>query len=216
MCIDNFETIENNLLEFTPGSYYKFEALIRNTDGENPLYYEGSSNTNKNILIKTWWVDSEDYYKKIKNEMKVLCDLTGARLYVLLDRMNVKKTLVHMNMKTEDLILQNYVLGNNEVSAKTVFKVSGTCSSIKDSSDRDKRLWMFDIDSKNFELLSAIQDACYPRKFFTLATYKGYHVCVFKSGARRQFEPEVTHPILTQFSSEWSLQECALGLVYMR
>ena len=85
MSINNFPVIEQ-FLEFEQGTFYKFELLVRNTDGNNPLYQEGYSNTNKNILIKSWYVDSKEYYEKIKHEMINLSNLTGARLYMTLDR----------------------------------------------------------------------------------------------------------------------------------
>ena len=37
--IDNFKTIEN-FMQFEEGTFYKFELLVRNTDGENELFPE--------------------------------------------------------------------------------------------------------------------------------------------------------------------------------
>ena len=76
--IDNFKTIEK-FLKFEEGTFYKFELLIRNTDGNNVLYENAYSNTNKNILIKSWYVDNNEYLQKIKNEMITMANLTGAR-----------------------------------------------------------------------------------------------------------------------------------------
>ena len=50
MPISNFKVIDS-FLQFEQGFFYKFELLVRNTDGRNPLFQEGYSNTNKNILI---------------------------------------------------------------------------------------------------------------------------------------------------------------------
>lgn len=217
--IDNFDTIEKCLFKFKSGSYYKFEALIRNTDGENDLYCEGMSKTNKNILIKSWWVEDWDYYLKIRKEMKHLCDHTGARLYVALDRKNLKKTLVAIQNQSQNLIQQYYVLRKEDspcdLTTKTVARINAHASSIKESSDRETRMWMFDIDANDFELLRTIQAACYPHEFFTLATKKGWHVCAYKSGFRRMgFDFEEQFPYLKERSEDWSLQENALGLVY--
>ncbi len=217
--VDNFETIEKCLLKFTPGSYYKFEALIRNTDGENDLYCEGMSKTNKNILIKSWWVEDWDYYLKIHKEMKHLCDHTGARLYVNLDRRNLKKTLVAIQNQSQNLIQQYYVLrGENspcDLATKTVARINAHASSIKESSDRETRMWMFDIDTNDFELLRAVQAACYPHEFFTLATKKGWHVCVYKRGFEGIQDIEYRFPYLMEKYEDWSLSENSLGLVYM-
>ena len=61
--INNFNVIDN-FLQFEEGTFYKFELLVRNTDGENELFPERCSNTNRNILIKSWYVDTKDYYEK--------------------------------------------------------------------------------------------------------------------------------------------------------
>ena len=50
--IDNFKVIDT-FLQFEEGTFYKFELLVRNTDGENELFPERCSNTNRNILIKS-------------------------------------------------------------------------------------------------------------------------------------------------------------------
>lgn len=218
--IDNFQTIEDNLLQFKEGSYYKFEALVRNTDGNNELYFEGASNTNKNILIKTWWIESEERYVRMKNEMKTLCDMTGARLYVLLDRKNYKKTLVGLAKISNDLLIDYYVSGNTEPPLSAIQKIPGTASSRSEASDRETRMWMFDIDCNDFELLRTIQSVCYPHKYFTLSTNKGYHVCVPKKGFPRPDRaigaPMVTdYPYLFKKREYWAVQDNAMGLVYM-
>lgn len=216
--IDNFEIIENHLLNFHLGQYYKFEALVRNTDGNNPLYCEGCSNTNKNILIKSWWIEDGKYYSRIKNEMKTLCDMTGARLYVVLDRMDLKKTLTNLYKLSSDLLVSSYVVGSDtNPSPKTVLKLTGTASSIKESSNKDSRMWMFDVDSKDPDLLDYIQCACQPCKHFVLESVKGYHVCVFKSNGRF-FNKEVfytQYPYLWEKKDLWSLSENSMGLVYV-
>lgn len=212
--IDNFDTIEDNLLEFENGSYYKFEALVRNTDGSNNLYYEGISNTNKNIPIKTWWVDTKEYYLRMKNEMKTLCDMTGARLYILLDRRNLKRTLIEISKISTELMLHSYTYGSHDPAVSAVNKISGTASSIKESSDRSKRMWMFDVDSDDFRLLQEIQNLCYPHKFFTLRTKKGYHVCVSKIGFKKP-SLDYVNSYLYDHKDEWSVQSNAMGLIYM-
>ena len=67
MPISNFKVIDS-FLQFEQGFFYKFELLVRNTDGENELFPERCSNTNRNILIKSWYIDSKEYYEKIKHE----------------------------------------------------------------------------------------------------------------------------------------------------
>ena len=67
--IDNFNVIEN-FMQFEKGTFYKFECLVRNTDGDNILYEQGYSKTNKNILVKSWYVDNN-----IHGLTDTLCDM---------------------------------------------------------------------------------------------------------------------------------------------
>ena len=177
--IDNFKIIDN-FLNFEEGYFYKFEALIRNTDGENPLYCEGISNINKNLLIKNWFVDNKEYYEKIKHEMKVLCDLTGARLYMTLDRKCNKKLIQTIFSKVNEMVLES--LKGTNYGTKRINKLMSSCSSLIDSSDTKTKTIMFDVDTKNAAVLEAL--ICYIREKnetpYILNTKKGYHIVCYK------------------------------------
>ena len=227
--IDNFKVIDN-FLQFEEGTFYKFEALIRNTDGENPLYYEEISNTNKNILIKNWFVDSKKYYEKIKNEMKVLCTLTGARLYVTLDRKSNKKLIQTIFSKVNEMILET--LKGTNYGTKRINKLMSSCSSLIDSSDNEMKTIMFDVDTKNATVLEAL--ICYIREKnqvpYILNTKKGYHIVCYKKFDATfwsDFVPSCfidTYPgtnteTIKQLISDMnkvSMKENQLGLVYCR
>ena len=104
--IDNFEEIEDFMrFQFEDGLFFKFEALVRNTDGSNDLYEEGYSNTNKNILIKSWYIDSPEYYVRAKKEMITLCNMTGARLYMTCDAKSNKKLIQTIVKEVNDMVL---------------------------------------------------------------------------------------------------------------
>lgn len=190
--IDNFNTIDS-FLNFEEGYFYKFEALIRNTDGENPLYYEGISNTNKNILIKSWYVDTQEYYEKIKNEMKVLCDLTGARLYITLDRKSNKCLIKELFNKVNQIITG--VLNGNNYGVKSLNKLISSTTSILEVSDKQKRTVMFDIDTKDQDVLDSILLYITNKKQqpYVLETKKGYHVFCYKKFNIIEWEKETIH-----------------------
>lgn len=227
--IDNFNIIDN-FLQFEDGYFYKFEALIRNTDGENPLYYEGISNTNKNILIKNWFVDSKKYYEKIKNEMKVLCTLTGARLYVTLDRKSNKKLIQTIFSKVNEMILET--LKGTNYGTKRINKLMSSCSSLIDSSDNEMKTIMFDVDTKNAAVLEAL--ICYIREKnqvpYILNTKKGYHIVCYKKFNTIHWDtfsvscfidtyPNTNTETIKQLISDMnkvSMKENQLGLVYCR
>ena len=120
MPINNFKVIDN-FLQFEQGFFYKFELLVRNTDGNNPLYQEGYFNTNKNILIKSWYIDTKEYYEKVKHEMITLADITGARLYVTLDRKdNVKLCQSLIKSYTDSLVA---IVNKQSPSIKKLSKI---------------------------------------------------------------------------------------------
>lgn len=187
--IDNFNTIDS-FLKFEEGYFYKFEALIRNTDGENPLYYEGMSNTNKNILIKSWYVDTQEYYEKIKNEMKVLCNLTGARLYITLDRKSNKCLIRELFNKINQIITG--VLNGNKYGIKSLNKLISSTTSSLETSDKSNRTIMFDIDTKDQDVLDGILLYITNKKQqpYVLETKKGYHVFCYKKFNILEWEKE--------------------------
>lgn len=177
--IDNFNVIDEFLI-FENGYFYKFEALIRNTDGYNPLFYEGISNTNKNILIKNWFVDSQEYYEKMKSQMKALCDMTGARLYVTLDRKENNKLIECIYNKSNEM-LKGLVHGVN-YGTKKIKKVVSSCSSLVECSDKGSRTLMFDVDSKDKLALEIVKLYLTEKKvkYYVLNTRQGYHIVCYK------------------------------------
>lgn len=147
--INNFNVIDN-FLQFEDGTFYKFELLVRNTDGNNILYQDGYSETNKNILIKSWYVDNQDYYDKVKHEMITMADLTGARLYVTLDRKdNVKlvQSLIHAFTDT----LCGIVKGQKP-SIKNISKTFASETSKVENSSKPTKTLMFDVDTKDVDI----------------------------------------------------------------
>lgn len=204
--IDNFEQIED-FMEFHPGEYYKFEALVRNTDGPNPLFLEGVSNSNKNILVKSWLIDSPEYYSRMKNEMKVLCDCTGARLYITLDRKSLKKAIVNASNKVHDLLI-SYLNSSSAVTTKSMQRALSGSTSVKESSAKNAGTILFDLDTTKFETLVKVQQYSYPYKCWTLQTVKGYHVVVMRKDLDRR-------KTLVDLPEDVTILQNALGLVYM-
>lgn len=214
---DNFLTIEKNLLRFQAGSYYRFDAMLRNTDDNSAFFSANTSNSRKNVLLHSWWVCDLDSYTSRKPEMKAFCDLTGARLYVHLDRKSFRRTLVNINKISYELMLNSYVNGHNDPELSAIYKIRDSASSQKDASDKDCRMWMFDVDSDDYVLLAHIQNLCYPHDFFTLRTVKGYHVCAMKNGfinPNKTIAERAECSYLWSHASEWSIHENAMGLVY--
>lgn len=178
-CINNFGVIDH-FLQFEEGTFYKFELLVRNTDGENILFPERCSNTNRNILIKSWYVDTKDYYEKIKHEMVTLSNITGARLYVTLDRKdNVKLCQALIKAYTDDLVA---IVNKQKPSIKSISKTFASQTSKVENSSKGTKTLMWDVDTKNSQIKQAVVDYIESKrqKAFILETKKGYHIFCFR------------------------------------
>lgn len=177
--IDNFHVIDN-FLQFEEGTFYKFELLVRNTDGESALYDKGYSKTNKNILIKSYYVDSEEYYEKIKHEMIALANMTGARIYVTLDRKENKKLIQSIAKKFFDLAMAT--VSGSDPAIKGISKAFASETSKVENSCKDKKTIMFDVDTKEGIVLEAL--ICYIKSKeeppYILDTKKGYHIFCYR------------------------------------
>ena len=176
--IDNFKVIDN-FLQFEEGTFYKFELLVRNTDGENILFPERVSNTNRNILIKSWYVDTKNYYEKIKHEMVTLSNLTGARLYVTLDRKdNVKLVQNLLHSYTDSLVA---ICNGQKPSIKSISKTFASETSKVENSSKKTKTIMFDVDTK-LGIVDHVKDYIKSKgqEPFVLTTKKGFHVFCYK------------------------------------
>ena len=228
MPINNFPIIDN-FLQFEEGSFYKFELLIRNTDGDNPLYQEGYSNSNKNILIKSWYIDSKEYYEKMKHEMVTLSNMTGARLYMTLDRKKSIKVVQNLNHVFLDLLI-SFTTGA-EPSIKKIHKTFASETSKKESSEHDFRTIMFDVDTKDLGVKQLIEGYIKSKGEtpYVLETKKGYHIFCYKKFNNsywipecrnaielewQELEPTYTSLVLSCFENYVSVKENELGLVY--
>lgn len=231
-CINNFGVIDH-FLQFEEGTFYKFELLVRNTDGENILFPERCSNTNRNILIKSWYVDTKDYYEKIKHEMVTLSNITGARLYVTLDRKdNVKLCQALIKAYTDDLVA---IVNKQKPSIKSISKTFASETSKVENSSKTAKTLMWDVDTKQIEIVNHVHEYIRSKgqEPFTLKTKKGYHVfcyrkfnhadwldwCVEHEFKYAHFENRV--PVkdyrisfATRFKELVSVKENELGLVY--
>ena len=177
--IDNFKVIDN-FLQFEEGTFYKFELLVRNTDGENILFPERVSNTNRNILIKSWYVDTKDYYEKIKHEMVTLSNITGARLYVTLDRKdNVKLVQNLLHSYTDSLVA---ICNGQKPSIKNLSKVFASETSKVENSSKSTKTIMFDVDTKDEDVLNELKQYItdHNQVPYVLETKKGYHVFCYR------------------------------------
>ena len=228
MLVDNTAKLKN-VMNFKQGSYYKFVALVRAKDYKNSSEQVLTSMEKQEILVKDWMVDSQEMLDKTLPDMLKYTEMFKCRLYMCTDRKSVVKTLAQMR-NTVDKYLDPF-LGNPNASCsvRALRKICASASNLSESSDRESRYWMFDVDTKNQNVLKFVQEnVCGEHYVETFETKAGYHVLARKKffvGVPDEYESEVdylrdkfpqTSPlVLTEYISNVEVKDNAMVLVAM-
>lgn len=173
--IDNFKRIKG-FLEFKEGEFYFLQILKRKK--ENP---EQAGNSK---VIKTYYINSLEYFESIEEEVKQLCQFFNARAYMGLNRRSHKRVALYMLKEVTDLIL------NEQYEA--VKNAYNTCCGQYTVEDKT---WIVDIDvqDKDF-LLQTIREIEKCQSGYddivlgTIPTIHGYHILTRPFNIK-QFEP---------------------------
>lgn len=209
--IDNI----NHILKYCDwkdNSYYRFFCISRNKDN-------GSS-----FMIKTWMIDSEEELLLLYPRMKELADIYKARIYMNTDRKSLFSTLLKMQSNIMDYIKNLYNSGS--LSSKIINKIPTSASAEIESSD--KKMILFDIDSKDKDKINILIDNIYKTfsinhknnkeklldfasRFMICDTVQGFHLVV-----PREFDvSQVMNEIKNQNISDIELKTNASVLVYI-
>ena len=205
--VDNTSKLKD-VMEFKNGAYYKFVCLVRAKD-----YKENSDKQvlhcmeKQEILVKDWIVDTPERLAGTLPDMLKFTELFKCRLYMCTDRKSVLKTL-----KTMRDTVQKYLdpfLGNPNASCsvRAVKKVASSASNMDESSDKGGRCFLFDVDTKDKEVLKMVEEYCGSSYESTFETKSGYHVV-----AKRNFD---AHRWTELMYNNVELKENAMVLVAM-
>lgn len=228
MLVDNTAKLKN-VMDFKQGSYYKFVALVRAKDYKNSSEQVLTSMEKQEILVKDWMVDSQEMLDKTLPDMLKYTEMFKCRLYMCTDRKSVVKTLVQMR-NTVDKYLDPF-LGNPNASCsvRALRKICASASNLSESSDRESRYWMFDVDAKNQNVLKFVQEnVCGEHYVETFETKAGYHVLARKKffvGVPDEYEsefdylrdkfPQTSQSTLAEYVSNVDVKDNAMVLVAM-
>ena len=175
--IDNLDNVVD-LCEFKPNAYYKFVALVRKKDGNETI----KTRERKEAIIKTWLIDNLDYFKQVREDMLSLVRTTGCRIYMTVDRKDVLKTFIQARQYIDSQI--DLALFSKEkdltFSVKALNKMMSSVTSLKESSDRDCKRWLFDIDTKDMEVVDKVKKICGEHLLKVIETKNGYHIVANK------------------------------------
>lgn len=180
LLVDNFDKVKNVVQWKPEQTYYKFVALIRAKDykdGERPVLLDKEK---QECFVHQWLVDSEEYFDRVKEDMKTVVEMFRCRLYMTLDRKSTMKTLI----AARDVVnrqLDSYLgVKEPQVSVKMFNKLVPSVTQLAESSDRDGRRWMFDVDTKDVNVLNVVKKLCGTDYLESFETKNGYHVVADK------------------------------------
>lgn len=112
--------------------------------------------------------------------MKTVVEMFKCRLYMTLDRKSTMKTLI----AARDVInrqLDSYLgVKEPQVSVKMFNKLVPSVTQLAESSDRKCKRWMFDVDTKDVNVLNVVKKLCGEFYLETFETKNGYHVVADK------------------------------------
>lgn len=189
LIVDNFDKVKNVVQWKPEQTYYKFVALIRAKDykdGEFPVLLDKEK---QECFVRQWLVDNEEYFERVKEDMKTVVEMFKCRLYMTIDRKSTMKTLI----AARDVInrqLDSYLgVKEPQVSVKMFNKLVPSVTQLAESSDRECKRWMFDVDTKDVNVLNVVNKLCGEFYLETFETKNGYHVVAdkkFDANARLQ------------------------------
>lgn len=176
--VNNVEKLKY-IMEFKDGCYYKFVCLIRAKDyRDNPNEQMLHCMEKQEILVKDWLVDSPQKLAGTLPDMLKFTELFKCRLYMCTDRKSIVKTLKTMRDSVQTYLDPFIGNPNASCSVRAVKKICSSATNKDESSDKNGRKWLFDIDSKCDSLKEYLMDYFIFNKYnpVILETKSGYHI----------------------------------------
>lgn len=133
--IDNFEIVENNILQFdNVGEFYTVLVLKRKKDKNEEEAHFG---------VKHFFLYMKSDLNKIEGEIKSLCDLNTARAYILPQRRSTRLVLWSLHDNISDLLKkQNFDFKMNHLIRTSVAGMHNT-------ENKSHKRWVLDIDAND-------------------------------------------------------------------
>lgn len=206
MQVDNTQTIKKVLQFDGSRYYYKFAVIVRKKDYPEDECPVLNKEGRREVCVHQWLVSSMEDYGRLLPDMLHYTELFKARLYVALDRKDLYKTLIHMENVVRDTI-NSIALGQKNVSCKSVSKLVNSATSVKESSSKEGKCWLFDVDTQDIGTVYSILNIIGEENVIALLNTKAwYHVVVKKSFYAKTWEHILPYT---------EIKENALGLVAM-
>ena len=202
MYIDNSQAVRE-LLEFDASNnyYYAFLALARKKDQEKFKIH--GMKVNESRIIQHWIVSSVEEYNARLPEMLAFVEALGVRLYVTLDAKDFRKALMFIrNQCTQQL--DSMLYGQTAFSGHRLFRMFNASMQTSECSGKVRR-WLFDVDTKNSDVVDVVKSMCGSNFLCSLPTRSGYHIIARKTFNARQLQSALPESV--------EIKDNALGLV---
>jgi len=155
--IDNFKIIRN-LLEFRLNTdRYVLHILRRPKDCKSEGFENTLGSNEKQRLLRTYYINSVDYFDSKETAVKELCRINNARAYIIPQVRNNKTCMTNLLRITIDNLENPTIKPEHLIRAAYCGKGSTT------GIDKDRKRWVVDIDSDNMQgfSVSSIRMAIY-------------------------------------------------------
>ena len=207
-------------------SFYYFIAIKRKKDHPE-LQIKDSQ------VIKTWIVkDIRDFYGYYIPEMLEIVKLHQCRLYMCTDRKSYTKSMLSIRNDINKQLDCAIGTDKTEYSPKILNNLLQSNIMKDESSDKNMRKWLFDIDTKDYNVVNIIKKLCGEYFDHILETKNGYHIvaerefdahtsllCLKTHGMARTFDrdkfTEEEFKIMEQNADKVELKTNALALIAM-
>ena len=215
------------LMRFNPNkSFYYFIAIKRKKDHPE-LQIKDSQ------VMKTWIVkDIRDFYGYYIPEMLEIVKLHQCRLYMCTDRKSYTKSMLSIRNDINKQLDCAIGTDKTEYSPKILNNLLQSNIMKDESSDKNMRKWLFDIDTKDYNVVNIIKKLCGEYFDHILETKNGYHIvaerefdahtsllCLKTHGMARTFDrdkfAEEEFKIMEQNADKVELKTNALALIAM-
>lgn len=138
--VDNWKSIREHLDFSDPDKFYFIELMQRKKD--DPSF---SAN---NRMVKYYCVQNLEYYDAIEDEVKKLSDVTGSRVYILVNRRSYMKCTLNILKDAAQLAIDH----NYQHFPKLISTVVGRYAA------EDDKNWVVDLDGISPEKEKEIRD----------------------------------------------------------
>jgi len=215
------------LMRFNPTkSFYYFIAIKRKKDHPELQMKESQ-------VIKTWIVkDLRDFYGYYIPEMLEIVKLHKCRLYMCTDRKSYAKSMLSIRNDINKQL--DCAIGTDKIeySPKILNNLLQSNIMKDESSDKDARKWLFDVDTKDWSVVNVIKKLCGEHFECIFETKNGYHIvakrkfdaytgllCLKSNGIARTFDKskftEEDFKLMEQNADKVELKTNALALIAM-